>query len=225
MKTQHCQSENKYGGKEASFPLYLFHRSGKLKNIRTIKNVYFYLFFKGVFRMTEWFYVGKIVNTHGIRGEVRVISQTDFADERYAAGSVLYVGEDRNSDKKALTVQAHRRHKNFDLLQFEGLNNINFVEPLKGMSLYVNEEQLGELNENEFYYHEIIGCEVYNENNQLLGKITEILSTGANDVWVVKRKGKKDALIPYIENVVKSVDPENKRVDVELLPGLVDDED
>lgn len=175
--------------------------------------------------MTEWFFVGKIVNTHGIRGEVRIISQTDFPDERYAPGSVLYAGEERNADKKELIVEAHRRHKNFDLVKFEGLDSINAVESLKGQSLFVTEEQLGELGDNEFYYHEIIGCEVYDENNKLLGKITEILSPGANDVWVVKRKGKKDALLPYIEDVVKSVDPEAKRVDVELLPGLVDDED
>ncbi|MGV3489632.1 MAG: ribosome maturation factor RimM [Tuberibacillus sp.] len=175
--------------------------------------------------MTEWYFVGKIVNTHGIRGEVRVISQTDFADERYAVGSLLYIGKDRDADKIEVTVEAHRRHKNFDLLKFENFNSINDVEKFKGQSLYIGEDQLSELGEHEFYYHEIIGCEVYDENNLLLGKISEILSPGANDVWVVKRKGKKDLLLPYIEDVVKSVDPETKRIEVELIPGLLDDED
>ena len=175
--------------------------------------------------MTEWYFVGKIVNTHGIRGEVRVISQTDFPDERYAAGSHLYIGEDRAADKTEVTVEAHRRHKNFDLLKFENYNSINEVEHFKGQSLYVSEDQLVDLGEHEFYYHEIIGCEVFDENHHLLGKITEILSPGANDVWVVKRKGKKDLLLPYIEDVVKVVNPDEKRVEVELMPGLVDDED
>jgi len=178
-----------------------------------------------VSQLTEWYFVGKIVNTHGIRGEVRVISQTDFPDERYAEGSHLYVGKDRSSNKTELTVEAHRRHKNFDLLKFAGLDSINDVEGFKGESLFISEDQLSDLGEHEFYYHEIIGCEVYDENNNLLGKISEILSPGANDVWVVKRKGKKDLLLPYIEDVVKNVDPEAKRVEVELIPGLVDDED
>ncbi|GGH74901.1 16S rRNA processing protein RimM [Pullulanibacillus pueri] len=175
--------------------------------------------------MAEWFNVGKIVNTHGIRGEVRVISRTDFPEERYAEGSMLYVGEDRNSDKKQLVVESHRKHKQFDLLKFNGLDGMNEVLPLKGQTLYVTEDELTELSENEFYYHEIVGCEVYSEDNVYLGKVKEILSPGANDVWVVDRKGKKDLLLPYIEDVVKNVNVEEKRITVHLLEGLITDED
>ena len=174
--------------------------------------------------MTEWFNVGKIVNTHGIRGEVRVISRTDFPDERYAVGSMLYVGADRNADKNQVIVEAHRRHKQFDLLKFENLDDMNAVLPLKGQTLYVTEEQLGELDEDEYYYHEIVGCEVFSDTGTFLGKVKEILSPGANDVWVVDRKGKKDLLLPYIEEVVTDVDVENKKIVVHLLEGL-DDED
>jgi 16S rRNA processing protein RimM len=184
-----------------------------------------HMYRKEVSTVKEWYLVGKIVNTHGIRGEVRVISHTDFPEERYATGSHLYVGKNRTSEKLEVVVESHRRHKNFDLLKFEGFNNINDVERFKGQSLYVSEDQLSELGENEFYYHEIIGCEVFDEKGERLGTISEILSPGANDVWVVKRKGKKDLLLPYIADVVKSVDPATKRVDVELMPGLVDDED
>ncbi|MFC4617321.1 ribosome maturation factor RimM [Camelliibacillus cellulosilyticus] len=175
--------------------------------------------------MTEWYDVGKIVNTHGIKGEVRVISRTDFPEERYQSGSVLYVGKNRDSEKMPLTVSGYRRHKQFDLLTFDGLASINEVEHLKGLNLYVSENQLHELADHEYYYHEIIGCQVFSEDGSELGKIAEILAPGANDVWVVKRKGKKDLLIPYIEDVVKSVDTEAKKVVVHLMDGLLDDED
>lgn len=175
--------------------------------------------------MTEWFQVGKIVNTHGIRGEVRIISQTDFADERYQEGNELAIGASPTGPMTHVTVESHRRHKNFDLLTFEGYPNVNDVEPFKGQNLYVSEDQLGELEENEFYYHEIIGCLVVTDEGKELGKIKEILSTGANDVWVIQRKGKRDLLIPYIEEVVKHVDPTEKKVVIHVMEGLIDDED
>ncbi|HET6872120.1 MAG TPA: ribosome maturation factor RimM [Sporolactobacillaceae bacterium] len=175
--------------------------------------------------MTEWFQVGKIVNTHGIRGEVRIISQTDFADERYQKGNELGIGASPDGPMTRVTVESHRRHKNFDLLTFEGYPNINDVEKFKGQNLYVSEDQMGELGEHEFYYHEIIGCAVLTEEGEELGKIKEILSPGANDVWVIQRKGKRDLLIPYIEDVVKVVDPAEKKVVIHIIEGLIDDAD
>ncbi|MGM0240053.1 ribosome maturation factor RimM [Enterococcus sp. AZ103] len=175
--------------------------------------------------MINYYTVGKIVNTHGVQGEVRVISQTDFPDERYQVGETLYLFREDDKKPTKLTVTNHRKHKNFDLLSFEGIYNINLAEALRDGVLKISENQLTDLEENEFYYHEIIGLKVFDEQNQELGEITEILSPGANDVWVVKRKGKKDALIPYIESVVKKIDLENERVDVEIPEGLLDNAD
>lgn len=172
--------------------------------------------------MTNYYKVGKIVNTHGIKGEVRVISQTDFPEERYQVGEILYLFLDKKEPLK-LTIASHRKHKNFDLLSFEGYYNINQVEPFRDGILKVSEDQLGELAENEFYYHEIIGLEVFDETGKSLGQIAEILSPGANDVWVVKQKGRADILLPYIESVVKKIDLANERVEVEIPEGLIDD--
>ena len=174
--------------------------------------------------MTEFLNVGKIVNTHGIRGEVRVISQTDFPEERYRKGQRLTLFRE-NKAPLELTVAGHRKHKNFDLLTFEGYPTINDVEPLRGGILKVSKDELSELTENEYYYHEIIGLTVIDEQARELGKIKEILSPGANDVWVVQRKGKKDALIPYIESVVKQIDLDKGEVHIEIPEGLLDDED
>ncbi|MCL1630886.1 ribosome maturation factor RimM [Sporolactobacillus sp. CPB3-1] len=172
----------------------------------------------------QWLYVGKIVNTQGIKGEVRVVSSTDFPEERYAKGAILYMRDMKSGAYEPLKVRTHRRHKQFDCLTFEGHNSINDVEKYKGSTLFITKEQLSELAQGDFYYHEIIGSKVVTDTDRLLGKVREILSPGANDVWVVDT-GKKDILIPYINDVVKHVDVAEKKVTVHLIPGLIDDED
>lgn len=171
----------------------------------------------------NYFNVGKIVNTQGLQGEMRVLSVTDFAEERFKKGSKLALFNDQDQFVMEVEIANHRKVKNFDIIKFKGLYHINDVEKYKGYSLKIAEENLSDLEDGEFYYHEIIGLEVY-ENNQLIGHIKEILQPGANDVWVVQRKGKKDLLLPYIPPVVLQIDIANNRVDVELLEGL-DDED
>lgn len=172
--------------------------------------------------MTKYFDVGRLVNTQGLKGEVRVISVTDFEEERYEPGTELTLFQE-GQEPVTLIVKSHRKHKNFDLLTFEGLTRIEDVEGFKGGTLKVAETQLHELDENEFYFHEIIGLTVVTEENKVLGTIKEILPLGSNDVWVVKREGQKDLLIPYIEDVVKEVDLEKNQAVVTLLEGMLDE--
>ncbi|MCM2674761.1 ribosome maturation factor RimM [Alkalicoccobacillus plakortidis] len=169
--------------------------------------------------MTEWYKVGQLVNTHGVRGEVRILSTTDFVEKRFAKGSTLAIRQE-NGTYLNLTVKTHRSHKQFELLTFEGYENINDVEPFKGQTLYVSADQQEELEIGEYYYHEIIGCTVISEEGLKIGRVIEILSPGANDVWVVKREGQKDLLVPYIESVVREVDINNKTITIHLLEGL-----
>lgn len=173
--------------------------------------------------MMEYLNVGKIVNTQGLKGEVRVVSQTDFAEERYKKGNVLYLFQEGLAPIE-LVIKSHRKHKSFDVVSFEGHPSINDVEKYRDGILKISVEEIGELEDNAFYYHEIIGSEVFDEAGDKIGVIKEILSPGANDVWVIKQNqpGKKDILIPYIESVVLAVDKENKKVIVEIPEGLVD---
>lgn len=169
----------------------------------------------------QWFNVGKIVNTHGIKGEVRVISRTDFPEERYAVGSELAIFLPKSQTPIPVTVASHRRHKNFDLLTFEGYPTINDVERFRDGILKVAEEQLTDLEEGEFYYHEIIGCRVVTDQGEDIGTVTEIIETGANDVWAVTPKEGKPHYIPYIEDIVKEVDLDNKVITIEIMEGLL----
>lgn len=171
--------------------------------------------------MDNWFNVGKIVNTHGLRGEVRVISSTDFPDQRYAPGSTLYLFPGNHQDPTPLTVKTYRKHKNFDLLSFEGYQDINEVEKWKNAILKIKEDQLTELPEGEYYFFEIIDCHVVTEQGEEIGVVREILTPGANDVWVVKSADGKDILIPYIPYVVKEVSIDEKRIVIDPMEGLL----
>ena len=171
----------------------------------------------------NYFNVGKIVNTQGLQGEMRVLSVTDFAEERFKKGNKLALFDKKDQFVMDVEIASHRKVKNFDIIKFKGMYHINDIEKFRDFILKVREEDLTDLEDGEFYYHEIIGLEVY-ENDVLLGTIKEILQPGANDVWVVKRKGKRDLLLPYIPPVVLGIDIEQGRVDVEIPEGL-DDED
>lgn len=171
--------------------------------------------------MENWLNVGKIVNTHGIRGEVRVISRTDFPDERYKIGSTLYLFKKGVAEPVELVVKSHRIHKNFDLLTFEGYDNVNDVEEMRDGILKVPASDRGTLAEGEYYFHDIIGCLVATVDGKEVGKVVEILTPGANDVWVVRGKAGKDILIPYIEDVIKKVDMKEKVILIEPMDGLL----
>ena len=172
--------------------------------------------------MEKWFNVGKIVNTHGVQGEVRVISKTDFADERYKIGNTLFLFQEGQVSPLELKITSHRKHKNIDLLKFEGYYNINQVEPFKGSVLKVPESQLAELEENEYYFHEIIGCEVSTVEGEVIGTVKEILTPGANDVWVIQAKKGKDILIPYIDEIVKEIHVPTKKIIIDPMEGLLE---
>ena len=165
--------------------------------------------------------VGKIVNTHSLKGEVKVISSTDFEEERFKKGSKLLITRG-NQLIREVVVQSYRNHKNFLLVKFEGIDSVEEAEKLKNLQIKIDSDEVGELEENEFYFHQIIGCEVFDENDKNLGEIIDILTPGANDIWVIKGENGKEILIPYIEDVVKQIDITNKKVNIEVMEGLID---
>ncbi|WP_071131242.1 ribosome maturation factor RimM [Enterococcus timonensis] len=174
--------------------------------------------------MANFLTVGNIVNTQGLKGELRVMSQTDFPEERFKVGAKLFI--ETKTEKIPVTIKTHRLHKNFQLVSFVDYPSINDVEKYKGTRLVVDASELSDddLAEDEFYYHEIIGLEVIDENGQNLGKVSEILETGANDVWTVKKPGRKDWYLPYIDQVVKEIDLDHGVVKIEMMEGLIDED-
>jgi 16S rRNA processing protein RimM len=165
--------------------------------------------------------IGRIVNTHGIRGELKIVSETDFP-ERFEIGSSLVIVDSSNK-QTPVKVQSARLHKNMYIVKFEQFGNINEVEIYKGSLLKMEEKYQQPLEEGEYYYREIMGCKVIAEDGQELGVISEILTPGANDVWVVKRPKGKDLLLPVIDEVVLDVDVTNKLIRIHLMEGLLEE--
>lgn len=164
--------------------------------------------------------VAKIVNTHGVRGELKLVPQTDFPDVRFAKGSeLLLLGP--MGERLPVTVESGRPQKNVWMVKFKEFADINAAEKVKNWEVKVSSEDLVDLDEGEFYYHEIIGCRVFTEEGEDLGTIKEILTPGANDVWVVEMPNGKDLLLPYIDDVVLTVDKTAQKVTVRLMEGLL----
>lgn len=162
----------------------------------------------------EYLEVGKIVNTHGLRGEVKVIPWTDNAETFECIKKVCL------PDKTELSVTGVKYQKNNIILKFAQINHIDEAIPLKGKVISASRDELGE--PDGYYIADLIGLEVFDEDGVLLGKISDVLQTGANDVYEVARKGAKPLLLPVIDSVIKAVDLDNSRVTVRLIDGLLD---
>jgi len=165
--------------------------------------------------------VGKIVNTHGIRGEVKVWPTTDFPDVRFRSGNRLLLVPPESGEPVEVVVQSSREQSNVFIVKLKGFDNINEVEKYKGWELKVEAEDRVELEEGEYYVRDIVGCSVLTDEGEKLGTITDVLSPGANDVWVVKRPKGKELLLPVIDDVVLDVDVPGKVVKVRLMEGLL----
>jgi len=173
--------------------------------------------------MSEAMYnVGKIVNTQGIKGELKVLLQTDFPETRFQKGNKLVLIDPDKKTELIVEVEFGRLQKNVYIVKFVGFNDINLVEKYKGWMLKVPASALLELEDDQYYYHEIIGCTVVTEDGETLGTVTDILTPGANDVWVVTRPLGKPVLLPVIDDVVLKVDIPAKKILVYIMEGLID---
>ncbi len=170
----------------------------------------------------EYFDVARILTTHGLNGEVKVNVITDFPEERFAEGMHLSLRSDTN---RTLTVEKSRPFKQSWLIQFKEITDIDQAEKLRGQILVVSEEDRGELPDDVYYYKDIFDCDVIDEETgKRIGKIVDIQSPGANDIWLVHEDDGKEYWIPNIADVVKKVDVAAKKVYVELMEGLRDED-
>ena len=163
--------------------------------------------------------VGVIANTHGIRGEVKVFPTTDDVT-RFNKLKQIFI--DTGKELMELEISAVKYFKNLVILKFKGIDNINDIEKYKGKDLLITRENAVPLEENEYFIYDIIGAEVIEENNNIVGILKEVLTTGANDVYVVKTPEGKEILLPVIPDCVKEINVEEKKVIISLMPGLAD---
>jgi 16S rRNA processing protein RimM len=168
----------------------------------------------------EFLRIGQLVNTHGIRGEVKIKGNTDFPEQRFALGKKMWLTHSTLPEAIPLTITHVRTHKSSFLVRFQEWNNINQAEPFKGGWFVVSQDVEAVEEDDGFYIHLIIGCHVVTTNGEQVGIIKDILTRPANDVWVVARDGAKELLIPYITDIVKEVDVSKHRITIEWMEGL-----
>ncbi|MEW5954496.1 MAG: ribosome maturation factor RimM [Bacillota bacterium] len=171
--------------------------------------------------MTEQYItIGKIVNTHGNRGMVRVLPLTDFP-ERFQPGSSLMVNT--GGQYRKLQIEKSFPHKKFINIQFHEVADMNGAEELKGALIQVGREEIWPLPDGSYYIFQILGLAVYDNRGAYLGKVKDVLETGSNDVYIVEKgPGERPMLIPALKSVVLSVDLDQQRITVSLPDGLVD---
>lgn len=172
--------------------------------------------------MQDLYQVGAITQTHGIRGEVKVFPMTDDSS-RFKNMKDLIL--DTGKEMLHLEVTSAREQKNLVILKFKGYDDINQVEKYKGCGLFVTKENRVTCEEDEYFIADLIGMQVLEKKDKeeiLLGEIANVISTGANDVYVVTMDEEKEVLIPAIKECILNVDLTNKTMLVHLLDGLLD---
>ena len=161
--------------------------------------------------------VGVITTTHGIRGEVKVYPTTDDAHRFDYLESVLL---DTGKELCELEIERVKYFKQYVILKFRDVDNINDIEPYKGKSLYVTREFAVPLEENEYYIADLMGMEVSLEDGTFFGTLKDVMETGANDVYVIETEERKEVLVPAIKDCIKAVDVEKGKMTIHLLDGL-----
>ncbi len=159
----------------------------------------------------EYIYVGDIVNTHGLKGELRIISDFPYKDQIFKTDFKLYVGQ----RKEELIIKKYRQHKIYDMVTLNGVDDINEAIIYKGDAVYINRE---DLRVGDYLDEDLIGLKVYS-NNKLLGVITAIRTSKAHKIVVVNDK----YLIPKVSAFINKIDLDNKRMDINEIEGLIDE--
>ena len=162
--------------------------------------------------------VGQIVNTFGIKGEVKVMPFTDDIT-RFDDLEKVYVKTKK--EEKLYKIQNVRYHKNMVLIKFENIETPEQAELLRNAFLEIDRENAVPLEEGTYYIADLIGMEVYSDDGNKLGIVEDIYNTGANDIYVVKDKQGKQILLPAIKEVIKEVNLDTEKITVHLIPGLI----
>lgn len=165
----------------------------------------------------DYVLIGKIINTHGIQGDLKIDNYSDFVSDRYQKDSLIYLGEDYEPYK----VKNCRQHQGYLLLRLEDNEDINLVEKHKNKYIYKAKQDIKPLKEGEYYFSDLRDLDVY-VDNQLVGKVVRVEEgVRNNNLRIKKTSDDKQTLIPYLPQFIQKVDLDNKRIDVVKMEGLL----
>ncbi len=164
----------------------------------------------------EYIAVGKIINTYGIKGQVKVYPYTDEID-RFSELKTVYIGQ----NKLKVEIENVKYHKGFAILKLFGFNNINEVLLFKDELLYIDDKNLKKLPENHYFIFDLLDCEVVDISGKKLGYLSEVLQYSSNDVYTVKNNN-KEYFIPAVKEFIKEVNIAEKRIVVRTIEGMIE---
>lgn len=168
----------------------------------------------------EWIKIGKIINTHGIKGELKIESWSDFDQDRYQKGNTIYVLHEETP--APFTVQSFRKHGGFSLVSFAEIKDINEAEKYKNDEVMIEESARKELTDGHYYRNEIEGLDAFDENGSRIGVVTAVEETkGAQNNLRIQRENQEDALVPFVPLFIKDVDLEKKKITIHVIEGLL----
>jgi 16S rRNA processing protein RimM len=167
--------------------------------------------------------LGRVLRPHGVRGELRLQITTAYP-ERIVPGKIVFVGPDPENAEtvRQFTVTRARQHQKYLILQLETINDREAADLLRQQYVMLTQEDAVPLEEGEYYLYQLIGVNVYTDENEHLGTITEVIETGANDVYVVHGP-RGEVLLPAIDECVLELDLDANKMTVHLMDGLIDD--
>lgn len=168
--------------------------------------------------MEQLLQVGVISSTHGVRGEVKVFPTTDDVKRFKKLKKVIL---DTGKKQLPLEIEGVKFFKQFVILKFRGIDNINDIEKYKGKRLLVDREHAVKLKKDEYFIADMIGMDVFTEDGELFGALKDVMETGANDVYIIEMSDGKEVLVPAIKQCILDVDIENRKMVIHLLEGLV----
>jgi 16S rRNA processing protein RimM len=168
--------------------------------------------------MEQLLQVGVISSTHGVRGEVKVFPTTDDVKRFKKLKKVIL---DTGKEQLPLEIEGVKFFKQFVILKFRGIDNINDIEKYKGKRLLVDREHAVKLKKDEYFIADMIGMDVFTEEGELFGALKDVMETGANDVYIIEMTDGKEVLVPAIKQCILDVDIENRKMVIHLLEGLV----
>ena len=169
--------------------------------------------------MEDLLQVGIITSTHGVRGEVKVYPTTDDPRRFRRLKEVVL---DTGKEKRNLEIESVKFFKQFVILKFKGLDNMNDIEKYRQKSLYVTRKHAVRLQKDEYFIADLIGLKVQDEEGTELGTVKDVIETGANDVYEVEMADGRSLLLPAIKQCILNVDVENGTMQVHVLEGLLD---
>ena len=168
----------------------------------------------------EYLLLGYIIDSFSLDGTVKILSKTDFADLRYQKGNTVFFYNAKTKERLPMKVVSYRSNGQFDFVKVEEVNSPEEVQTYKGFEVQV-EKDYRNMEKDTYYFVDIVGCEVLDENGQVLGIVSQVEEFPAQLTLRVKRKDQPDFLVPFVKAFIRSVDIENKKIVINVIGGLL----